>query len=67
MKMGSIVLKIKRKFIQNLLNNTFFGKKRPTLCPNISGTKCDRQISFFLQKEGANQMVLRYKIGTQSD
>ncbi len=42
-------------------------KNRPTLGPSISGTKCDRDNPNYLQKEGVNRIVLRYKIGTQSD
>ncbi len=41
-------------------------KSIPTLGPSISGTKCDRDKPFFLQKEGVFWVVLRYKIGTQS-
>ncbi len=66
-KGGQLDWKSRRKLIQNaynLLNNTFWWNIRPTLGPSISGTK-DKPI-FFLQKQGANWIVLRYKIGTQS-
>ncbi len=50
-----------------ILNNTFWGKIRPTLGPSISVTKYDRDKLIYLQKEEVNQIVLSYKIGTQSD
>ncbi len=33
--------------LQILLHNTFWCKIRPTLCPSISGTKCDRDKLIF--------------------
>ncbi len=33
------------------------------LGPRLSGTKWDRDKPIFLQKEGVNQIVLRYKMG----
>ncbi len=56
-KKGSIGSQIKGQLIQsaeNLLNNTFWWKIRPTLGPSIYGTKCDTDKP-------------RYKIGIQSD
>ncbi len=35
--------------------------------PSISGTQCDRGNQFCLQKEGLNQIMMRHKMGTQSD
>ncbi len=67
---GQLDWKSRKKFIQNASNlstNTFWWKIRPTLGPSISGTKCDRDNRFFLQKEGVNLIVLGYKIGTPSD
>ncbi len=55
------------KIYLNLLNSTSWWKNRPTLGPNISGTKCDRDKPIFLKNEGVNRIVLRYKKGTQSD
>ncbi len=49
-----------------MLNNTFWWKNRPTLGPSISGTNVIETNWLFLQKEGVNQIVLRYKTGTQS-
>ncbi len=49
------------------MNNTFWRKIKPTLVPNISGTKCDGDQWIFLQKEGVNQIVMGHKIETQSD
>ncbi len=40
---------------------------RPTLDPSISETKYDRDKLIFLLKDGVNQIMLRHKIGTQSD
>ncbi len=45
----------------------FHEKIKPTLGPSISGTKYDRDKLNFLQKEGVNQIVMKYEIGTQSD
>ncbi len=59
------MVKIDTKCLKSV-NNTFWGNVRPTLGPSISGTKCDRD-KWIMQKEGVDQFVLRYKIGTQSD
>ncbi len=65
-KWGQLDRKSRRNFIQmlyNLLKNTFWWNIRPNLGPSISGTKCDREkLIFFLQNEGVNLIVLRYKI-----
>ncbi len=63
--------KSRRKLIQNvsnLLTSTFWWKNSSTLGPSISGTKYDRnKLIFFCRKRGVNRIVLRYKVGTQSD
>ncbi len=49
--------KSRRKLIQNnqnLLNNTFWWKIRPTLGHSISWTKCDRNKPIFCRKRGSS-------------
>ncbi len=69
-KGGSIWSKLLEKIDTKCLKSVQYYilvKIRPSLGPNISGTKCDRDKPIIFAEREVNRIVLRDKIGTQSD